>query len=127
MSSVISTKLKLSDGKIATGYYITEKGREELRALLAKVSNHLNRIQKLENRADLLLEANREAIIKLNMTRIATKLPLAKSVHRWTFLSELSHDYGYDYQIWIFLDEAWERLEAKGCIESRGSGWYRKK
>ena len=116
----ISTKLNLNDGTTTTGYYLDEQGTKELLTVSSNIRAFSYRVESLEKRIALLFDATFETVVQYRIKQIMEIMPTHKSVRQWDITKNFSPDFGAGF-------EAWKRLEAKGFIESRGSGWYRKK
>jgi len=119
MSLAIGTEVTLTTGKKVKAFYLSEEGKKALRNL----QFFKNRVELLENQADTLGKIVAPIAVAYFEKRIMETLPNNKSVHSWDFMQTLR----VANPFYSASRQAWENLLAKGEIEDRGSGWYRKK
>lgn len=118
MSYVISTEVTLTSGKKVKAFYLNDEGLK----MLQNIPYFKNRIELLEDQADALRKIVEPNAIAYFEKQIMENLPSNKSVHSWDFMQTLR----ITSPFYSTSMRAWRNLLAKGKIEDRGSGWYRK-
>lgn len=120
MSFAISTTVTLKSGKKVEAFYLDDEGLK----LLQGLPYFKSQLESLESQVGTLRRLVKESdVVAYFEKQIMENLPSNKSVRSWDLMKTLRVHHSF----YSASNQAWENLLAKGKIQDRGSGWYRKK